>query len=367
MNGQGDSAGLIYGLSFHYIDHLAPLCEIMKVPLLVTEEEMQKTIFAFYPKLQVIHINYIHLPEYVVSNYKLLFICTPRVLFDEVFFFSQMMHRKKVHTIWCPHGNSDKGHKVPYMQGLGQEEALFVYGQKMVDFLQSKGVLLENKSYLMVGNYRKEHYLQNQEFYDSLVRAVLSNKIDKRKKTIFYAPTWDDAEKSSSFQGALPSLIDSLCGEFNLLIKPHPNLLIDSAIENRRLIERYEKKEGVFFLLEFPPIYPLLAAIDIYIGDFSSIGYDVLSFQKPMFFLNGQKREVQKDQGLYLYRCGIEVQQEDYVKMLSILHKELPVDQMLFSDIRKEVYEYTFVEQKDLKEKIETFCIPFLTDELPFF
>src|SRR5438105_1920604 len=45
-------------------------------------------------------------------------------------------------------------------------------------------------------------------------------------------------------------------------------------------------KHNLLFITDFPLIYPLLAKTDIYLGDVSSIGYDFLFFQKPMFFFN---------------------------------------------------------------------------------
>jgi CDP-glycerol glycerophosphotransferase (TagB/SpsB family) len=38
-------------------------------------------------------------------------------------------------------------------------------------------------------------------------------------------------------------------------------------------------------LLEhFPPVYPILSLADVYLGDASSVGYDYLFYERPMFF-----------------------------------------------------------------------------------
>src|SRR3989339_2080057 len=115
-------AGLIFGPAPHYIDHLAPLCSLLAIPLIVTEEEEKKLVQTFYPEVQVTQIDSISLPDLLVEKIDIIFLCTPRILFDEIFFFAQKLRNKKVHTIWCPHGNSDKGHISLFMEGLDKEE-----------------------------------------------------------------------------------------------------------------------------------------------------------------------------------------------------------------------------------------------------
>jgi CDP-glycerol glycerophosphotransferase (TagB/SpsB family) len=111
-----------------------------------------------------------------------------------------------------------------------------------------------------------------------------------------------------------------------------------------------ETKEQVFFLQDFPSIAPLLAAMDVYIGDFSSIGYDALSWNKPMFFLNQQKRNPQTDQGLYLYQCGTEILPEQYENLYDIIRDTISKDADLFGKIRKNIDNYTFGNPKSDQE-----------------
>ncbi|MBS0628439.1 MAG: hypothetical protein JSS09_09550, partial [Verrucomicrobia bacterium] len=49
------SAGLIQGWAPHYIDHLAPLCSFLKIPLIVTEEAIAEILALFYPEVLVYH------------------------------------------------------------------------------------------------------------------------------------------------------------------------------------------------------------------------------------------------------------------------------------------------------------------------
>lgn len=353
------SAGLIEGWAPHYIDHLAPLCSFLKIPLLVTDEKIEETISIFYPNLTTYCIPPLALPEKILECLEILFVCTPKVLVEETLFFAQKLHKKKIHTIWCPHGNSDKGHQSSHMEALNQEEIALVYGKKMIDFLKQKTAFSQLKCTVEVSNFRLKHYKENQKLYDKLLKTHVLEKLPKGKKLLLYAPTWQDNEKSSSFYEATPHLIKNLPSEWNLIIKPHPNLALKEEASYSFLRKLSQSRPNILFLTDFPPIYPLLAAVDLYIGDFSSIGYDFLSFQKPMFFLNEQKRLKESDLGLYLYQCGTEIQPDDYPNIYTIIQNTLTQDSTLFSLARKKVYEYTFAEEIEsatLSQKIFSAC-----------
>lgn len=364
------AAGLIFGPAPHYVDHLAPLCSVLGIPLIVTEEDEEKQIKSFYPEIKVSIVDPISLPDLLVKHIDIVFLCTPRILFDEIFFFAQKLHNKRVHTIWCPHGNSDKGHQSLFMEGLDKEEISLVYGQKMLDFLKKKKAFDQLKAHVITGNYRKAYYLKNKAFYDNLVFEKILKKLPPAEKTVFYAPTWEDSESSSSFYKALPFLVENLPSHWNLLIKPHPNLLLGNEEKFQKFIEKFEEKENVHFILNFPPIFPLLEASDIYIGDFSSIGYDFLGFNRPMFFLNQTKRDQKKDLGLFLYRCGVEIQPESFHEIYSRVEEEIPNDALHFGQIRKEIDEYTFGARKSeekLKEEIAQLYKYFPDKDLNFY
>ncbi len=327
------AAGLIYGPQAHYLDHLAPICHLLEIPLIVTEERLQVCAQKFYPRLKVKLLDYIHAPEQIVKNFDLIFYSMPRPLFDEVFFFAQQFMRKKLHTIWCPHGNSDKGRHSVFMEALKEEEAALVYGKRIIDFLIEKGAFNQLKGYVITGNYRDAFYRKEKAFFDSLIN------FKPGVRNILYAPTWQDYEKSSSFFAACPILLKELPKNHTLIIKLHPNLVLENEIEVQNLIWKYEGKENIHFLIDFPPVYPILDFVDLYIGDTSSIGYDFLTFNKPMFFLN------QNQLGSYLYRCGIVIDPPDYEEIYSIIEKNIELD---FSKARKEVYEETFGKEKSL-------------------
>ena len=139
------AAALIYGDMAHHLDHLAPLCELLGIPLIVTEEHLHASAKKDYPFIETHYFGYDVNAERLIQAVDVIFCSTPRIMFDEVFFFAQALLQKKVHTIWCPHGNSDKGHHSYFMQALENEEVALVYGQKMIDFLTEKQAFISSK------------------------------------------------------------------------------------------------------------------------------------------------------------------------------------------------------------------------------
>ena len=328
------SAGLIYGPMAHHLDHLAPLCALLDIPLIVTEEEIASAAKKYYPGLNVIYWDYLQIPSYLIKQFDTIFSSLPRPLFDDIFFLAQKLLGKEISSIWVPHGNSDKGHASIFMEGLKHDLYALVYGNKMIDFLKAKDAFYQLKACHAVGNFRLTYYLKYKDFYDTL----LENTLGFSHPFILYAPTWQDGETSTSFYGAISHLIDKLPSNFHLVIKLHPNLNDTRADQ---LIYRYENRPRVIFLKEWPPIYSLLNKTSIYIGDMSSIGYDFLTFNRPMFFLNQNKRPL-SDPGLFLHKAGISLFPDDYAQIYAIIEKELSQDKENFFSIREEIYSYTF-------------------------
>jgi CDP-glycerol glycerophosphotransferase (TagB/SpsB family) len=324
------AAGFIYGPLEHHLDHLAPFCSLMQIPLVLTDEELLQKARLYYPDLKLLQWDCLEAPFEIVRSFDTIFYSTPRCMFDEVFFIAETTLRKKIRTIWLPHGNSDKGHASALMEGLKDEENLLVYGPKMVDFLKAKNV---SRPSILLGNFRLEYYRRHQQFYDSLVEKLALPS----KKTILYAPTWQDGENSTSFFQVADPLIQQLPSDALLLVKLHPNLEKDIRVIQFML--QNETHPNIRFLSGFTPVYPILEKADLYLGDMSSIGYDFLTFNRPMFFFNPTERDP-SDQGRYLHQCGETLQPDQIFNTLS--H-----DQSHLTPVRLETYAYTFGEKRN--------------------
>lgn len=313
-------AGLIYDESAHYLDHLGPFCAWMGWPLIICEETVADLARRYYPDLKVVQRNSweVKLPRYTVA-------CDSFPLVQAAF------PNQTTEVIWLPHGNSDKGWNTPFFEALQKETLALVYGPKMIDFFKAKGVPLKT---VQIGNFRWHYYQKHKAFYQQCMDEFLPER-----EYILYAPTWDDGENGNSFWKAFPRLACSLGKTDRLLVKLHPNTLRRFAMEVEILQGRYEKQENITFLPEFPPIYPLLSRCKAYIGDMSSIGYDFLTFDKPLFFLNANP-------SLYLTHCGTAIEPESFAFSCTDA----------LSTQRKAAYAYTFSSEPDWEAKIHALC-----------
>lgn len=303
-------AGIIFDHSLHYLDHLAPFCAQAQCPLIVCEPELAQIAKDFYPdvEIQLTSLWDVQLPRYTIA-------CDPEALLALAF------PGQSTQVLWLPHGNSDKGWDTPYFQALEEEIAL-VYGDRMIDFMKEKGVELKT---IRVGNFRWEYFSKQPLPVPSPNR-------------FFYAPTWDDSAGNNSFWSAFPKLADHLPATFELWVKLHPNTWHQFGPELERLMGKYNRT-NIRFLPNEPLIYPLLAQCSAYIGDMSSIGYDFLAFNRPLYFLNAKPH-------LPLHKCGLPIDPE-YFHFVN-------EDPFMLS--RQNLYRYTFDPAPQWKEELHALC-----------
>ena len=350
------AAGLVYGEEEHHLDHIAPLCLILKIPLIVTEPNLKALAEKYYPNISCHYLSYPEIGQQVLLNYVVVFSSLPRDLFDQIFSLAESMVGKTLLPIWCPHGNSDKGHKAPFFEGLYREKIALVYGQKMIDTMVKKGVYSHLYKAVELGNYRYELYKYLAPFYAPLVEKEVISHLVSQNLSLLYAPTWNDQEGSTSFFDALPILLRTIPDHWNLIVKPHPNLL-KQPLKIAPLVEMVKEKPNVCFLESFPPIYPLLDKVDAYLGDMSSIGYDCLPFEKPLFFLNNRQMDPKQDLSLYLSRCGKIIEPRNFKTIFSIIENNFMNHNKIFRKNYKKVNHYVFGNQKhlnQLREEIES-------------
>ena len=342
---QKKCVGLNPSSQIHYTDHLAVVCIIMDIPLLFIDELDYALGQKYYPGLKVLKQDYEQFnPEFLISNFDVLFFSDlwDRITFHERFGPLEKKYMKTLRHVHCPHGYSDKTF---YLKKCAQEDILLVYGQNMLDMLKRVGVAESLHRTVLTGNYRYAFFQKHRSFYDKVMAEEILNRFDKKRPIILYAPTWMDLEESSTFFDAFSQVFDNLPSDYNMIVKLHPRLELDFTAEFYHILGKYEGRPNLLFLKDFPLIYPLLAHTDIYLGDTSSVGYDYLPFNRPMFFLNKFKRDPGLDPEVYLFRCGIDIVPEKYDQLYSIIESHLDQDSERFGEIRKRVYDYTFAER----------------------
>ena len=277
------TAGFIYGKAMHHLDHIAPLCIILDLPLIVTEKEVNDTAKKYYPSLVIFLIDEIQLADYIAKHYSIILSCLPTVMLSKLLFSVHHLYHKQLLTIWCPHGHSDKGSHGSY-ESVKSERYALVYGQKMRDFFHSQNVFHNLIDTIAIGNYRYRYHCNVKRFYMDLFEAKIASQFPEQKEFILYAPTWSDGIEPTTFFDACPTLINELPPQYNLIVKIHPNLKIQHLAEVEKMMVQYDHHPSVLFLCSFPLIYPILENTRLYIGDRSSIGYDFFNLQSTYVF-----------------------------------------------------------------------------------
>ena len=358
------------GPFYSIIDHTAPICALLGIPLLTKEPSIVFNFKRFYPDLKCEFRDWT-LP-YLIKNFSTIFygFNVSEYTFRELIKYSKNKDPKNplwdlpTKFIYHLHGCSDKQwFKSSGHTHLFDVDQVLLYGKRMVDLFEGLHLKDRLQSYSLVGNYRKVYYQKHQKFYDALVEKEIFSKFKKKQKTLLYAPTWMDAKRGSSIFKAYKEVIEKLPDNLNLLIKLHPNLSLHfDQHDPKKLYEAldpYSKKPNVQIVPLFPCIYPILNRVDLYLGDYSSVGYDALSFNLPMFFIN-HHRHMPTDPEGYLLRCGTSIYLEDLGQIYSIIEKALLNDDEKFTSSRKETYQYAFGEdlgEREMRKKLGTLLI----------
>lgn len=275
------SAALNTGAEYHGLDHIAPLADLRQMPLIIEEERNFDLARKYYPMIPIRHMPDIEfrLGE-IADEFDTLFECkywAPhlKALFRE-------LYQKEMRLVFCPHGQSDKGFQAPLLAPYALQDAVLLYGNLMIEMLKELGVWSSISQYEVVGNYRLKFYQKHRLFYDRLVSEEIP--LERSRMTLLYAPTWRDADDSTSYFKYGAELLSQLPSSWNLIIKPHPLLELRDPSYFYAIQALATKRENVIWLDEFPLVYPLLSIADAYLGDASSVGYDFLFFQKPLYF-----------------------------------------------------------------------------------
>lgn len=331
-------AGINTGPETH-LDHLGVLCCILKIPLFVTEQKTYQLAKKYYPSCETILIEPAELTlEFLAEHFDVLFDCG-KFWAMELLPLIEMLYGKKMRIVFCPHGNSDKGFSLNSPHQHVKQDISLVYGDHMIDLLHKTGALLKIGSTIRTGNYRLPFYELHRTFYDTCTDEDVFFRFEEGRRTILYAPTWDDLENPTSFFEACEKVVDQLSGHYNIIVKLHPLLEENHPAQTYRISMQYENHKNVLFLRDFPPIYPLLSKVDIYLGDFSSIGYDFLAFDRPMYFLKPQGAEDR-----FLHRCGVEIPHGAMQDLNHFLRQTLEKNNEL-SSMRGNIYSYAFGEK----------------------
>lgn len=275
-----NAVGILPGNRQSYIDHLVPLCQILEIPLLVTDTWIKELIEIYYPPMKIIvaqPLDY-NLDPFLKGYDTFVYVDFFR-RGNGTFQFQEYISRHKAHSIMSLHGNPDKYWQMHWLEQMEDEETVLAYGPQLRDLLKQKGV---RKVPLICGNYRLEYYKSQEAFFDSKL------PFQKQRTTLLYAPSWTCSGRTTEYRNYYSSFFEvcdkvfTLSEHFQLIVKLHPHFMQLMPEKIEQIMHCYPH---ICFLNDFPPIYPLLKIVDLYLGDYSSIGYDFLYFDRPLYFL----------------------------------------------------------------------------------
>ena len=284
MNNYINACALNTSAETLFLDHISPLASLLKIPLIVTNKENAQLTAKYYPEVKVRYWPDLEFRLHeLAEEFDALIECNywePHL--KQLF---RLRFKKEMRLIFCPHGQSDKGFLAPSLAPYALQETILLYGNLMKEMLQELKIWDKISSHAQVGNFRLNYYEGHKARLFRCAQEEIFSLLSPSNHTLLYAPTWNDDDRATSFFAYGKKLIQELPNDWNLIIKVHPLLVSYHPHLFYPLSSFAEKQRNCIITSQFPPIYPLLDKIDAYLGDYSSIGYDLLIFQKPMFFL----------------------------------------------------------------------------------
>jgi hypothetical protein len=268
---------VVAGPRVSFLDHIMPLVHRWNIPLVCTDPWVFACAQLFYPPAEMILAELGNFQK-ILSQFKTFVTVEPCRLHPQALQFGEFLYQGPGETIAALHGNPYKFRSDYWIERYAHEDCLLIYGQHLIDYLGEKGVFDRLKKKVFMGNIRKRYYEEHRAFFDRVAQPYLFPENGGR--TIFWAPTWH-----------YPHVPDELFplkhipDPFQILFKPHPFMfhLHPEKIAVWREEMRASKK--ILFLEEIPLIYPLIQKAQFYLGDYSSVAYDFLSLDRPLFLI----------------------------------------------------------------------------------
>jgi len=210
-----------------------------------------------------------------------------RVLILQDFHYKKFIKLREdgVKFVQIFHGTSDKTYN------LNRENVKYdlvcLAGRGMLEDFNRKG-LNKDGNCVITGNLKADRIFKKTYNRDAEVKRL---GLDPKNKTALYAPTWMDGMGNSSFRKFGLKMPDYFPGEYQLIIKLHPNLHTYQQALVNRLKKNIQNKKNILLLEQSDMIYdivPIMAASDLLITDVSGVSYEYIAFFRPMIFLNNK-------------------------------------------------------------------------------
>jgi hypothetical protein len=356
----GAFAGLAVAWHPHHVEHLAPWCEIMGMPMLVPDRPRLRAAALAYPGLEIAWTQDVVVPDWIEQLAWAIRQRAPSAVFYSELFERPRLRamlggrRESPRVVYVPHGFSEK--RQDWARTTAFQDVAVLHGQHAFDQLAAMGVAGYLNHFALSGNVRRAYYRRHEAHFRTQAEG-LGLGDDRPGRTLLYAPTWEDAIGSSSFFAAFASFAKQLPAGWRLVAKLHPHAERHASAINE--LERTCAGRDVRVVRGSPLTYPLLDLADAYVGDMSSLAYDYLESGRPMFFTNPTAGSSGDAAGSRLFACGTVIEPERYGELWRIVDDAWSTDAERFGEARAALDRYTHAPERpfgELRDEMMDLC-----------
>jgi hypothetical protein len=341
----------------HHVEHLAPWCAMLRMPLLVADHGALPAVAATYPGVAVERLRGVAFPAEPATLARALASRAPRAVFYSDLFSRKALRamlggaRDAPRVVYVPHGFSEK--RQDWARGTAFQDVAVLYGQHAFDQLAALGVAGYLHHFIVAGNLRAAYHRAHAAHFRALL-APLGLDGAAPARTLLYAPTWRDAIGSSSFFKAFAAFVTGLPSGWRLIVKLHPHLERDAATIDA--LASLCRGRDAHLVRASPLCYPFLDLADAYVGDMSSLAYDFLATGRPMFFANAAAGSPADAAGSRLFACGTVIAPERFGDLYRIVDEAWAHDAERFGPARAALEAYTHAPERapaDLVDEVD--------------
>jgi CDP-glycerol glycerophosphotransferase (TagB/SpsB family)/ubiquinone/menaquinone biosynthesis C-methylase UbiE len=194
------------------------------------------------------------------------------------------------------HGQPSKGVTFPYYKVWEHFDAMFLLGPLQREayeeaVIKHTGKIPSKPLTFNIGYPKSDDLINNKYNRESF---LLNLNLDEKKKTIIYAPAFNEGSSLRCFG---LEIIETLCQlEYNVLAKlpidclqPTTDYYATGGIDWFKEISLFQSKYNNFKLITDLKIDHALAASDVMVSCISSVGFEFMAIGKPVIFFNTPK------------------------------------------------------------------------------
>jgi CDP-glycerol glycerophosphotransferase (TagB/SpsB family) len=348
--------------------YLMPFLDITGGTFITNDKEVIKRLKAKYSNVPKVRIKYgtkhdlvtIDTPVSVYSNFY------PRSQSKyNVFFYHGIIDKKgvaRVHTFKDQRSRLYKASNLfsmnsiinplsnnavrpfRWFRGLIKDrfDLLLLPGQVLYDLFRSIGVIKKGNNRI-IGFPRHDQILRGEI---DKIKVLKDLGLNPSRKTVLYAPTWHGKLEfnMNSMETMGLAVVNAVMDDINLIVRPHPRSITMNEAPNVMEILRERSATSDNIRLVDDPFFDtvkLLAAADMGVTDYSTIGVEFFAFDKPVIFLDhlGDLYSDQKLMEIYTRDAGYIVSDPKYIRKMILLALKNPGEK---KNIRKKYTSYFF-------------------------